>query len=328
MFQRSLIVALLALVLVTSAVPIRPVHGVLMTPEEIAMLDATANDDAADDQGKGDNTFVRVLKAPFKAIGRLFGVGKKDDNKLQRLSRKDVKKFESVASTRVVDARTVDPTAESVQNLDPSLSSAQENLERGRALVNGGNFNDAIAVLSTAVSAEPKLHEGYNLLGVAYEAKGMRESAFKSFEAALKGDENNGEYLNNLGYLYFKNGDCDKAAKYLKRAVKVAPKEQRYWNNLGLAQAQRAKFDDAYECFERAVGEFEGHMNVANRSQAMGYDKTAIKHLEQARALRPATAEMLLRLNVLYKRTGNEELAAEANTALVAVRALANAPKQ
>jgi len=332
MFKRSLIVGLLALVLVTSAVPTPPVQGVLMTPEEVAMLDAASND-VADGQSKGDNTFVRVLKAPFKAIGRLFGVGKKNDDKPQRLSRKDVKKFETVGTTRVVDARTVDAAAaaqlaENAAPLDPSLSSAQENLERGRALLSTGNYNDAIAVLSTAVTTEPKLHEAHSLLGVAYEAKGMRDSAFKSFEAALKADENNGEYLNNLGYLHFKNGDYDKAAKYLKRAVKVAPQMQRYWNNLGLAQAQRAKFDDAYECFQRAVGDFEGHMNVANRSQAMGYDKTAIKHLEQTRALRPTTAEILLRLAVLYKRTGNEQLAAEANTALVAARSQANVVKE
>lgn len=328
MFKRSLIVGLLTLLLVTSAVPTRPVQGVLMTPEEVAMVEAASND-VEKSQSKGDNTFVRVLKAPFKAIGRLFGVGKKDDNKLERLSRKDVKKFESVGTTRVVDARTVD-TAAATQNVapvDPSLASAQENLERGRALINSGNYNDAIAALSTAVTTEPKLHEAHNLLGVAYEAKGMRDSAFKSFEAALKADEDNGEYLNNLGYLHFKNGDYDKAAKYLKRAVKKVPEVQRYWNNLGLAQAQRAKFDDAYECFQRAVGDFEGHMNVANRSQAMGYDKTAIKHLEQARALRPATAEILLRLAVLYKRTGNEQLAAEANTALVAARSQANVVK-
>jgi tetratricopeptide (TPR) repeat protein len=134
--------------------------------------------------------------------------------------------------------------------------------------------------------------------------------------------------LNNLGYLHFKNGDHDKAAKYLTRAVKAAPQAQRYWNNLGLVQAQRANFEDAYDCFVRAGGEYEGHMNVANRSQAMGYDKTAIKHLEQARALRPANAEILLRLTVLYKRTGNDEMAAEANTALVAAKSQANATKE
>jgi hypothetical protein len=59
----------------------------------------------------------------------------------------------------------------------------------------------------------------------------------------------------------------------------------------------------------------------------MGHDKAAIKHLEQARALRP-TAEIFLRLAVLYKRTGNEELAAEANKALVAARSQANAKEE
>ncbi|HET6980216.1 MAG TPA: tetratricopeptide repeat protein [Pyrinomonadaceae bacterium] len=329
MVKRSAIVVLLTLVLVTSAVPIRHVHGVLMTPDEIAMLDRASKD--VDGQSKGDNAIVKVLKAPFKALGRLFGGGKKDDDKLQRLSRKDVKKFESVGSARVVDARTtgfeapataVPAASETVSPVDPALASARENLERGRSLLNSGNINDAIAVLSTAATTDAKLHEAYNLLGVAYEVKGMRDRAFESFENALKADEDNGEYLNNLGYLYLKNGDFDKAAKYLKRAVKAAPQSQRYWNNLGLVQSQRGKFDDAYDCFVRAVGEYQGHLNVANRSQSMGYDKVAIKHLEQARVLRP-TAEILLRLAVLYKRTGNDEMAAEANKALVAARSQA-----
>ncbi|HEX6717292.1 MAG TPA: tetratricopeptide repeat protein [Pyrinomonadaceae bacterium] len=334
MLKRSLIVVVLTLVLVTSAVPLSRVDGVVLTPQEIAFLDAASA--KVDGRSKGDNTFVRVLKAPIKVVGRLFGLGKKDDDKLQRLSRKDVKKFESVGTTKVVDARTTGfetpaaaaQPAENASTVDPALAAAQEKLELGRILLKTGNVNDAIAMLSTAVSIEPKLHAAYNLLGVAYETKGIRDRAFESFREALKADKKNAEYLNNLGYLHFKNGDYEEAAKYLKRAVKIAPQGQRYWNNLGLVQAQRANFDDAYDCFVRAVGEYEGHMSVANRSQAMGYDKTAIKHLEQARALRPATAEILLRLAVLYKRTGNTEMAAEANAALVAARSQANAAKE
>ncbi len=335
MVKRSLIVFALTLVLVTSAVPVRHVHGVLMTPEEVAILDAASRDD--DGQSKGDNTFVHVLKAPIKAIGRLFGVGRKDEGKPERLSRKDVKKFESVGAAKVVDARTTGfempaaaaaPATENAPVVNAAQAPAQENLERGRALINSGNATDAITVLSTAVATDPTLHEAYSLMGVAFEMKGLRDRAFESFEKALNGDKNNAEYLNNLGFLHFKNGDLDQAAKYLKRAVKVAPQAQRYWNNLGLVQAQRAKFDEAYDCFVRAVGEYEGHINVANRSQAMGYDKTAIKHLEEARVLRPATAEVLLRLAVLYKRTGNDELAEDANKALVAAKSQANATKE
>jgi len=326
MFKRTVIVLSL-LVLVTSAMSVPKVRSVLMTPDEEVMLE-TASQDAQKAESKSGNKFVSVLKAPFKAIGRLFGAGK-DDKKLQRLSRKDVEKFEAVAMTKVIDARNANDAASAkepeanVTMADPAAASAQENLDRGRALLNGGNVNDAIAMLSNAVSRNPNLAEAYNLLGVAYEAKGMRDRAFESLQKAVKRDQDNAEYLNNLGYLYFKNGEYDKAARYLKRAVKFAPQVQRYWNNLGLTQTQRANFDEAYECFARAVGEFEGHMNVANRSQAMGYDKQAIKHLEQARVLRPATAEVLFRLAFLYKRAGNEELAAEADRALVAVRATA-----
>ena len=327
MLKRTVIV-LSILVLVTSATSVPKVRGVLMTADEIQTLQPAAPDGATT-QSKGDNGFVKVLKFPIKTIGRLFGVGRKDDKKLAKLSRKDVEKFEAVGMTRVIDARNATEAASatepdaSVTMSDPARVSARDNLDRGRALLNSGNVNDAIALLSTATSRDPKLHEAFNLLGVAYEAKGMRDRAFEALEKAVRGDGNNAEYLNNLGYLYFKNGEYDKAAKYVKHAVKVAPEVQRYWNNLGLIQSQRTKFDEAYECFAHAVGEFDGHMNVANRSQSMGYDKAAIKHLEQARALRPATAEILLRLSVLYKRTGNDQSAAEADKALVAVRATA-----
>lgn len=322
MLKRTLIALSLTLVLVASALPLPNVAGMLLTPDEVATLETTSQD-RDDRRSKGDNTFVRVLKFPVKSIGRLFGIGNKDDKKPQRLSRKDVEKFEAVGASKVIDARTTEMPATPAENV-PALATAQQNLERGRASLNSGNVNDAIAALSTAATTDPKLHEAHSLLGVAYEAKGMRDRAFKSLETAVKLDEKNAEYLNNLGYLYFKNGENDKAAKYLKRATKAKPEVQRYWNNLGLVQAQRAKFDEAYECFVRAVGEYEGHMNVANRAQSMAYDKAAIKHLEAARALRP-TAEILLRLVVLYKRNGQELMASEANTALIAARATASA---
>ena len=172
MSKRSLIVLSLSLVLITSAVPIPSVHGVLMTPEEVAMLEAMSQD-AAESESKGDSTFMRVLKFPVKTIGRLFGIGKKDDGRIQKLSRKDVKKFETVGTSKLVDARTAPETgmtvqpAENTPALDPRLATPQENLERGRMALNSGNLNEAIACLSTAATSDAKLHEAQNLLGVS-----------------------------------------------------------------------------------------------------------------------------------------------------------------
>ena len=341
MLKRTFIVLSLTLALTIGVAPTRAVHGNLMTESEVAMLDATPDQTDADANSGTDkgNAFVRALKAPFKAIGRIFGIGRKDDNKLHRLSEKDVKKFETASVLRVVDARAVAPAPTAVAQAEPAPATpapataeeanaalARQNLENGRALLNAGNVNEAISAFTAATSLDPKLKEAYNLLGVAYESKGLRDRAFKALQVAVKGDKVDPEHLNNLGYLYFKNGEYDSAAKYLKRAVRLAPNEQRFWNNLGLTEVQRGKFDEAYNCFQRAVGEFEGHMNVANRLQAMGYEKEAIKHLELARAIQPNSREILVRLIALYRRTGRTEQAEEARTTFVSLTTVASAP--
>ena len=342
MLKRSLIVAAVVLSLVVVAKPIRIVHGVLMTTTELEMLTASTVPQGDAKQSKDGNGFVRVLKAPFKAIGRLFGAGKKDDNKLQRLSEKDVKKFESAGVLRVVDATLVQgsdaPGAKTVPAPDLSIVppskeqadqiQARQKVAQARILMNDGKLNDALNYLSTAVSLDPKNGEAHNLLGVAFESKGMRERAFKEFELALRNNSNQPEFLSNLGYLYFKNGDYDKAAKYLKRSVKIAPRQQRAWNNLGLVEVERGNFDDAYKAFARAVGEYEGHLNVANMLQNKGYDREAIKHLESARATTPASKDILVRLIALYKRTGQSELAEEARKSFVAASTFAAAPNK
>jgi len=335
-----MVVLSLTLMLVFTAHPTQPVYGVLMTPDEVAMANASSDTENKD----SSNAFVRAMSAPFKAIGKLFGAGKKD-NKPHRLSEKDVKKFETTGTVRVVDATLVatpesmglktnpapatDATATAPSKEELNKIQARQNVARARTILDNNNINNEVFdLLNTAIKLDPKNGEAHNLLGIAYEAKGMRQWAFKSFEAAVRYDGDQPEFLNNLGYLHFKNGEYDSAAKYLRRAVKVAPQQQRYWNNLGLVEVKRENFDEAYNCFARAVGEFEGHMNLANRLQALGYDNQAIKHLELARSIRPTSKEILVRLISLYKRTGKTEQATEATNTFVSLSTMAAAPNQ
>ena len=340
MLKRIGIVLALSLMLIIAAQPIQRVNGVLMTPAEVEALNTTPAPEPTDSK-KGGNTFVRVLTAPFRAIGRIFGAGK-NDGKLHRLSEKDIKKFETAPTVKVVDATLVStPEAQGLKtNPAPATSEppatkeeanrieARQNVARAQALIDANNLNAAFDVLAAAIKLDPKNGNAHNLLGIAYESKGMREWAFKSFQTAVRCDRDQPEFLNNLGYLYFKNGEYESAAKYLRRATKAAPNQQRYWNNLGLAEVQRKNFDDAYIAFEHAVGEFDGHMNLANRLQALGYESQAIKHLELARALQPNSKEILVRLIALYKRAGKLELAEQARANFVTLTTVATAPNQ
>ena len=280
MLKRTLLVLFLAASLVFGVSGLRSAQTIVLSDEEVVALNQADGSlaEVGAKPGRG-HTFLRVLKAPFKAIGRLFGRGKRDDNKLHRLSQKDVKHFESAKLTRVVDAVEAAPGTASTAEMG-----AEERIEHGRNLLNSDKLNEAIAELSLAASMDPKLAEAHNLLGVAYHRKGLREMARNSLETALKLNKKDPQILNNLGYLFYDLGDYKRALEPLKKAASLAPNDARILNNLALTQSQLGKFDDAYKNFAKAGGEIEGRLNIANRLEIAGLHEKAREHYEAARA--------------------------------------------
>lgn len=287
MIKRLMIILSLVALFVVMAEPRYATKSMLMTDAEIAVLDrAEANDankaeDSAKPDGKG-NVFVRVIKAPFKAVGRLFGCCKKkdDDNKFHRLTEKDVKQFKSAPSTRLIGVQNAESARETAKVVD---GDAKSFLNRGRSHLNKGMLNEAIADLSHAATLDQNLAEAHSLLGVAYQFKGMRDWAKREFEIALKIDKNNAQIMNNYGYLLYLNGEYKEALERLSKASKLAPNDARILNNLALAQSQLGKYDDAYDNFVRAGGEVYGRINIANRLQLAGRTEDAIKYFEAAK---------------------------------------------
>src|SRR5205085_363145 len=263
--------------------------------------------------------FFHALKAPFKAVSHLFGG--RDDDKLARLSEKDVKRFESTSVERVYDARNPAP------NISDEGGTAREHLERGRAFLDNGQLTEAIAELSRAVALDPKLKQAHNLLAQAYDRKGLHENARKSFARALDDAPDDPQTLNDLGYTLYLNGNYRAAVERLKRAAKLAPNDERILNNLALAQCRLGKFHDAYKNFARAGGEFNGRVNTATLAERMGYDNEAIAQYEAARRLQPDSAFVLRRLTDLYHRTGQGEKAEEARHTFAGVNGEAVATK-
>src|SRR6185369_2553100 len=101
--------------------------------------------DAEQPKKKGGNKVVKVLAAPFKAFGRLFGGGD-DTNKVHRMTEKDAERFESAGVTRIEDANNQPVKRETASG------SAKEHLETGRAYLLEGSYNEAISELSMATS--------------------------------------------------------------------------------------------------------------------------------------------------------------------------------
>jgi len=298
MNKRRILAVLIALVLTISATAMWSASTIQREgdPDAIVLEDSGAEAGNADQPKKKGNKVVKVLAAPFKLVGRLFGGGD-DTNKVHRMTEKDAERFETSGVTRIEDANN------KPVKRDATLSSAKEHLEAGREFLLQGNYNEAISEFSTATSLDPKLTEAHNLLGVAYDKKGFNDRARESFERAVKMEED-ADTLNNLGFSLYQNGNYRAAVDRLKRAAKLAPQDERILNNLGLAYCRLGKIDEAYKAFSRAMGPLTGNLNTAKMLERFGREDDAIRYYEAARAIDPNNSLALQRLADLYQRVG------------------------
>ena len=276
-------------------------------PDAIVLEDS-GSEAGVDQPKKKGNKVVRVLTAPFKAFGKLFGGGD-DHNKVYRMTEKDAERFETVGVTKIDDARNQGTKR------DTSSASAREHLEAGRAYLLEERYNDAISELSLAASIDPKLTEAHNLLGVAYDKKGFGDRAKESFERAVKMEED-ADTLNNLGFSLYQNGNYRAAVDRLKRAAKLAPNDERILNNLGLAYCRLGKIEEAYKAFSRATGPLIGNLNIAKMLERFGREDVAIRYYEAARTIDPQNTIALRRLADLYQRIGRASESDAARAAL------------
>src|SRR5688500_13206151 len=315
MNKRRIIAIFVTFMLVVSATALWSAEGDEREGDTAANIVSESGAQAGNASGteapkKKGNRLLRLFKAPFKAVGKVFGAGGDDSGKLARMSEKDAAKFESVGLVRVEDSSREKPRAAGAEG------TARERLERGRALLEQGILNEAIAELSSAASLDPRLSQAHSLLAVAYDRKGLRERAKDSYERAVDVNEADPQALNNLGYSLYVGGNYRAAVERLKRAARLAPGDTRILNNLALAQTRLGKYDDAYRNFARAGGEYQGRMNVAALLERVGREEKAVEHYEAARRLQPASTAALRRLAELYDRTGRKDKAEEARQAL------------
>ncbi|HEX5601955.1 MAG TPA: tetratricopeptide repeat protein [Pyrinomonadaceae bacterium] len=297
MNKRRIFAVLIAFVLTVAATAMWSASTIQREgdPDAIVLEDSGAEAGNAEQPKKKGNKVVKVLAAPFKMFGRLFGGD--DTNKVHRMTEKDAERFESNGVTRIEDANN------KPVKRDATLSSAKEHLEAGRQYLLDGNYNEAISELSTAASIDPKLTEAHNLLGVAYDKKGFNDRARESFERAVKMEED-ADTLNNLGFSLYQNGNYRAAVDRLKRAAKLAPQDERILNNLGLAYCRLGKIDEAYKAFSRAMGPLTGNLNTAKMLERFGREDDAIRYYEAARTIDPNNSLALRRLADLYQRVG------------------------
>lgn len=159
----------------------------------------------------------------------------------------------------------------------------------GIALIDGGRFDEAIALLDKTRALVDFDPETWNYLGVAYWNKGLYDEALAAYEKALALDRNYAIVFNNRGSLFLSRhlkgkapDDLVKASADFHKAVELDPKYATAWNGLGVALRQSGDADGAIVAWKRAV-ELKPDLGFAlynlglgllgrgDRAEALGY---------------------------------------------------------
>ncbi len=164
----------------------------------------------------------------------------------------------------------------------PEFTNAGDALAAGSKLLDDGETERAIEVLSQAVKLNPDLAEGHFKRGIAYaliEARGdalpaetptpnqkgkrpkeVKTNSEKSFEKAvaaykkmLRANDDDDLAHFNLGLAYNKLNEDENAAKSLKEAVKLKPDDTEYQTELGSILIKLARYNEAVPALKKAL---------------------------------------------------------------------------
>jgi tetratricopeptide (TPR) repeat protein len=113
---------------------------------------------------------------------------------------------------------------------------------------------DAEKSLRQLLTVEPTNANAMNYLGYLLALRGERlDEAIDLVSKALSREPNNGAFLDSLGWAYFRKGDLGEAEKYLGQAATQLPRNSEVQDHLGDVLARRGRLPDAVAAWQRAL---------------------------------------------------------------------------
>ena len=105
----------------------------------------------------------------------------------------------------------------------------------GVALLERGQFNEAIGYFRKAIKIRPLYSDTFNNLGVCYSHLGHDQESMQAFKKAIEIKPDYADAHYNLGTVYFQIGQYQQAIDAFKQAIKLTPDNS--WAHFGLGSA-------------------------------------------------------------------------------------------
>jgi tetratricopeptide (TPR) repeat protein len=186
---------------------------------------------------------------------------------------------------------------------------------RGKAYLDKGEHDKAIADYTKAIEANPRDSFAYNSRGIAYRAKGDLDKAIADYGVAIELDGESASAYTNRGIAYRAKGDLDRAIEDHTRAIEVDAESLAAFHNRSIAYRAKGDLDkaiaDANEAIEIHPGYAAAFNNRGLAHAAKGDNDSAIADFNAAIDINPRYAGAYQNRGLAYAAKGDAEHAAE-----------------
>ena len=105
-------------------------------------------------------------------------------------------------------------------------------LDHGRACLDKGKYDDAIADYTKAIALDPNFALAYTNRGLAYAKKGDVDRAIADYDKAIALDPNFVLAYFNRGVVYYEKGNKEQTIADFRKALEINPSDQDAKDNL------------------------------------------------------------------------------------------------
>ena len=154
-----------------------------------------------------------------------------------------------------------------------------------------GRLPESIALLESAIAANPNSPEIHNTLGNTLSALSRHEEAIAQYRRAIEIRDNLPEVHVNLGNALKAAGRYEEAADAYRAAIALRPAYAEAHSNLGIVLARANRPAEAVESFRATIAIDPAiklaYSNLGNALTALNRHEEALAYFQQARRLEP-----------------------------------------
>ena len=204
------------------------------------------------------------------------------------------------------------PMLQSLVSADPRNSIFRQTL--ARALRQQGRLEPAIQLYREAVALTPADPEAWYNLATALQEGGHAKEAGIAIREALRRDARRPEAHNALGIAEAAEGNVSGAEAEFRAALALDARNARSWNNLGNVLRATNRLDEARQAYERAMAIAPDYADPLNGLGVIDVQqdrpRDAIARFDAALRLAPDYYEAQLNRGIALKLAGEREAAA------------------